>query len=112
MAPATRAGTRADLEHERHEERYTARTEAGQDIPADAHGEGARAENRQPDKRGGMPPGMADVQSEQGYAADEQYGREKIGADPVAEDFKAAGKGNELRPNRKSPSSRRGGAKP
>ena len=42
-----------------------------------------------------MPPGMPDVQPEQGYAADEQYGREKIGADPVAEDFKAAGKGNE-----------------
>lgn len=53
MAPATQRGVpEPDLKHERHEERYAARTEAGYDIPADAHGEGARAENRQPDKRG------------------------------------------------------------
>ena len=37
----------------------------------------------------------------------------EIGADPVAEDFKAAGKGNEAQAEQeKSPSSRRGGAEP
>lgn len=50
-----------------------------------------------------MPLARRDVQSEQGYAADEQYGGNSNRADPVAEDFKVAEKETRLRPNRKKP---------